>query len=478
MRTNGPGPRELAGLALRLTRARLGAREGESLLWLAAVGAYGVVSLTALTVAAGTVMFYNRWQHPYGLVKEVLEADPSFLVIPKVYFILALVACALVVPSATNLIAGAAVLGARGRERRLASLRLLGLSSGDVTRMTLVDASIQAGLGTLVGLAGYWASHGLWRRLTMLGMPVTASEMWLPWWLLVLVPAVVVLLGLLSSWWGLQQVRISPLGVARRSTRRALGWWRLVGFVVIVGVAWLGWSRFDPKAASGTVLVAVAALVVLVQSVNLIGSWLLQQVSRALAHLPSPVLMWSARRVQADPRLTWKRVGGISVLALVGGFTSLSPIRLTSDGSGAIGSLTRAAQQDFSKGALIALLFALLLTSVSVFISQASAVLERAEQSRAMHRLGAPDSYSLKVMWLETVGPMGVSIVVGVGMGMALAYPVLQQAAAASLRTDLATGSTIMGGVLVVGLVLTVLALSACHPLQRRVLAVQQRVND
>ena len=50
----------LSSLALRLTRARLATRQGEGVLYLAAVAAFALSSALALTVAGGTWMFYNR----------------------------------------------------------------------------------------------------------------------------------------------------------------------------------------------------------------------------------------------------------------------------------------------------------------------------------------------------------------------------------------------------------------------------------
>ena len=53
------------------------------------------------------------------------------------------------------------MLGARGRERRLAALRLLGLSSGDVTRMALIDTLLQATIGVGIGAGLLLAALGL-----------------------------------------------------------------------------------------------------------------------------------------------------------------------------------------------------------------------------------------------------------------------------------------------------------------------------
>lgn len=472
-----PHAHGLTNLALDLTRARVTARQGESLLWAASVGAYAVVTATALTVAAGTMMFWNRWKHPQGLLAEVLAQDPGFEIITASYFVLALVACALVIPSAITLTSGAAVLGARGRERRLATLRLIGLSSTDVTRMTLVDTTIQAVVGMLLGSLGYWFTRRAWTNLTMLGMPLTVEEMTIVWWLAGAVLIAVLLLGLLSSWRGLRQVRISPLGVARLSSRPALKWWRLVAFAAIMVVGGIVWNSFDISGGIGAVIATIAVLAFMIQSINIVGPWILQQLSRAFAQLPWATTTWAARRIETSPTATWQRVSGTALLSLIGGYMALMPISWSSDLEGAQATLAEAAAWDFTKGVVIVLGFGLLLTAVSVFISQASAVLERAEQSRAMHRMGAPTSYPLRVMWTETLAPFVTATILGLVMGLGLSYPMYRAAQDLGMGSD-NNGLLVMVVVLVVGIGFTVAALAACHPLQHRILAIQERAND
>ena len=191
----------LPSLSLQLTRARFAAREGESLLYLASIAAYTVASALALTVAGGTWMFYTRWQEPYGVLAEAVALDPTFEQVSMFYFVLALFACALVIPSVMALASGAAVLGARGRERRLAALRLLGPSSGDVTRMSLIDTVLQALIGTVLGFVIYAVTVPLWTNLEFQALPILVSEMWAPWWLLLAVCLAVPLIGLIATAW-------------------------------------------------------------------------------------------------------------------------------------------------------------------------------------------------------------------------------------------------------------------------------------
>ena len=104
----------LAPLTLQLTAARFRSRQGEGLLYFAGILAYTVASALALTVAGGTWAFWNRSKNPTGLLAEVIAEDPTYSSVLGFYVVLALIACALLIPAMVNLAAGAAVLGARG----------------------------------------------------------------------------------------------------------------------------------------------------------------------------------------------------------------------------------------------------------------------------------------------------------------------------------------------------------------------------
>lgn len=470
------GASGLGSLSLQLTRSRFSSREGESWLYLASILAFGVCSGLALTVAGGTWMFVNRWQHPTGLLAEIVATDPTYKAMPVFYVVLAGIACALLLPSMVGLASAAAVLGARGREKRLSALRLLGLSSGDVTRMSLIDTLIQACIGCAVGALAYFATLPLWSALSMQATPIVAGEMTLPPGLLLLVLLVTVLVGLGASWWGLRQVRISPLGVARRASRPGLKAWRLVAFGGILVAAFVAASALPlgtsllPWMILGTILVSV------VLAINLVAPWFLQLFSGLVAKSPSASMMWAARRIQANPKANWRQASGIAVLSFIGGYIAMMPITITSKGPEAIQTFAQEATWDFTKGALITLGVGLILTATSVLITQASAVLERGEQSRAMTRMGAPAGYLVRVTWIETLGPLLVALVLGGGLGTAMARPMA--AVASSFGQNATTGPAVLSSVMLAGLVLVVAALLATLPLQKQVLRVQERARD
>lgn len=153
------------------------------------------------------------------------------------------------------------------------------------------------------------------------------------------------------------------------------------------------------------------------------------------------------------------------------------PIQLGDGGHAALTDFAAATRWDFTKGVLITLAVGLALAATSILITQASAVFERAEQSRALHRMGAPRSFLTRVMWLETIAPVAVSLLLGYGLGFGLAYPMVRFASQFGFDAPL-SGAPVMGGVIIAGLVLASAAVAACLPLQRQILDDHRRAND
>ena len=213
----------------------------------------------------------------------------------------------------------------------------------------------------------------------------------------------------------------------------------------------------------------------MVWGLNLVAPWVLQHLSRLVAQAPWPSLVWAARRVQANPKATWQQVSGIALLCFISGYVAMMPVSLASAEGGASQSVIEGAVHDFTKGALITLAVGLAIAATSVLINQASAVLERAEQARALDKMGSPRSFLTKASWLETLGPLVLGMALGVGLGAGMAGPVARLAATAGEST---LGPLLLGTVLALGLALVCGALLACRPLQTQVLGTLERRAD
>jgi len=270
---------------------------------------------------------------------------------------------------------------------------------------------------------------------------------------------------------GERRVRISPLGVSRRTNGPRAGVWRIVVFLVTLFSA----PHIIRSVPSQHRYIIVCVMIVaLIAVFDLAGSWFTQLLSRGLARLRGPVMRWTARRIQAAPTATWHRVSAMGLLAFIGGFMSLMPLGLsamkTTEADSAE-SFVYSILWDVDKGAVITLAFGFALTATSILITQASGTIERAEQSRSLHRMGAPAGYGLRVMWMEAYTPLLLAVLGGAGLGIVMGSLLMG-------TSPTSGASPLVVGVITVGLVITGLALGACHPLYHRLLGTHERHND
>ncbi|MDO5626727.1 MAG: FtsX-like permease family protein [Mobilicoccus sp.] len=454
-------------LAPRLALSRMRARRG-AVLDVLGVAAFTVSTWIALTVAGGTWMFVSRWQSlPAG-------ADPDTVAWYAAYVVLALVACALLISPILGLGGAAARLGARGRSRRLASLRLLGMTGREVVSMSLVESLVQAVVGLVLGTGIYVLSLPLWRAVSLQDRPAGGGDMLTPWWLYLAVVAVLLALAAASTVLGLTRVRISPLGVATQQTPPALRWWRaaalVVAFVVFI-VATQGFRVFDINVASYAVVAGLIAIVI--GAVNLVGPFVLQLAAYAGIRTGSPSRLLAARRVLADPRGAWRNVAGVALLGVVAVMTSILPREATDPLFDGVPHEMVVLLRDLATGAFVTLGIALVVGAVMTLIAQSSDVVDRAEESIALDRMGMPRGTMLAARRHQVLGPLVVTLAVSLTAGVVLTVPFVAGGLGQS-----PVGIILLVGVLLVGLVLTLVAAEATRPIQAAILGEQRRRND
>ena len=218
-------------------------------------------------------------------------------------------------------VATATRLAAARRERRLAALRLAGATQGQVGLVSAVEAAIAAGGGTVVGFVAFLAIRPALARVPFDGASFYTSDLHLsPVWAAAValgVPALAVGAAIVS----LRRIRLSPLGVARRSrparpTPRPL-------LLVVAGMALLaGIVTWDSAVRSSEVLTAYAAgaaFVVMILGIVLSGPWLTAVVARAVARFGrgTPSLL-AARRLQDNPAAGFRAISGVILAVFVG----------------------------------------------------------------------------------------------------------------------------------------------------------------
>jgi hypothetical protein len=214
------------------------------------------------------------------------------------------------------LIGTATRLAAARREERFAALRLVGATPRQLSVIASVDAIVGALFGTVLGIgifllvrpalantaitsARYFANH----------VTPTASGYVS---VLIAVPVASAITSLLS----LRRVRISPLGVSRRTTPPAPKVWRLVPVLVgivlfIVGLAITTPESLGAPAFPGLILILIGPVVA--------GPWLTTQAARLLARsVKGAAALLAARRLADNPKAAFRTVRGLVLAVFLG----------------------------------------------------------------------------------------------------------------------------------------------------------------
>jgi len=247
---------------------------------------------------------------------------------PVLQWILAGGACALLLPVLV-LIATASRLSAARREERFAAMRLVGATPRQISVIAAVEATVAAVAGVAVGFALFFVFRPFLIHVPFTGAPLTPGDLSLRWLDVVLVVLGVPIVAAVSARLALRRVRVSPLGVSRRTSSAPP---RIVRIIpLLAGIALLAY--FDavgkPNSNGGQVQELLLGLVLIVVGLVLAGPWLTKVGSQLMANRASrPAGLIAARRLLDNPRAAFRSISGL-VLALF----------VTSAAIGALGSI-------------------------------------------------------------------------------------------------------------------------------------------
>lgn len=458
-------------LVLDLHKAALQTRTGTGIVTLLAIMSLTVSSTIAFLVAGGTWMFYQRAQRPedFPQLQESL-GDMQIDGIMNDWVLLALFACAFLVPTIFSLTAQAAVLGASGREKRLATLRLIGLSSGDITRMTMLETAVQAVIGIALGGLISVLLTPIFSNLTFQYAPVETSEIILPWWGYLTVAVVVFILALGASVAGMQRVRVEPLGVSRKEMPPAVKYRGVIIFAVFTVFTLILVNRTDLTSGVAAVGFLAAVISINIMLINWLAPFLLQVLYRMLAISPGTSHFVASQRITADAKTTWRRSSSMAFFGVIAGFLVISPM-----GNDGLTSLMREDSstfvlfKDITTGGLLTLAFGFVLSSMAIFLGLSSQLFEQAHLTRSLHLMGVKRSFYFRTQLFETLGPIIIVSLIGFAFGAMVGTTML-----AGVVSDVnILGRFIMAGAfLTVGWLFTAGAISAVEPLRNRTLTV------
>jgi hypothetical protein len=209
-------------------------------------------------------------------------------------------------------------LTAARRRRRTATLRLLGASTAQVARLTVVELTVFAGAGALLGAGLHWSLLPLASQVAIKGGTWFPADIRPDPWLTLAVAAAVVAVLVLGALTGLVPAVRDPLGTYRRTGRAGVRpRWRSLLFIA-AAVALFWWRSSNPF-----VTIAFTAVVVLGWGLLAVSPWLLYGLGRLLARTSRTTPGFLAgRRLSDDPQSAWRAVGGLALAAFIGGFVA------------------------------------------------------------------------------------------------------------------------------------------------------------
>lgn len=448
-------------LAPRISFARITSHKSDAWLDLFAVMAFTLSTFMALTVGGGIWMFYR-----YSLLfsEGALPGSTSnTAAFAETFLVCAYIAGVLLVLPIFSLGGSAARLGARGRTLRLASLRLIGMTTSQTIVLALVESISQWLIGTIVGTALYYICLPCWSAFTFFQRPVDPHMMILPIKFVALIIVVLFLIAIASTIAGLSRVRISPLGVARREGSPELRAWRPAVFILAIctfffwAVTYSGTINYKTR-----VLVTGLFLFFIVSGVLIVGGWILQLLVRPFVYSSSASVLLAARRILDDPRASWRPIATLSILSLIGGLVSIVPTDDLQDGW---------VIQDIHTGTLLTLAFGFVISALSTLMNQSSIIFDRADQTLALKAMGTPKSVFSRTRILQVLAPLTFTTTVSASLGLSMSL-----ATASSLVS--AGGIMRILWVMLIGIGLCFVALLLCEPLERNVLGARGRRND
>ena len=463
-------------LVLDLHKAALRTRTGTGLVTLVAIISLTVSSTIAYLVAGGTWMFYQRSLRPqdFHVVQETLANGPDDPIM-STWVIMALFACAFLVPTIVSLTAQAAVLGASGREKRLATLRLIGLSSGDITRMTMLETAAQAAIGIVLG--GFFSVllAPIFSNMKFQDVYISASELILPWWGYLTVAVVVFVLAITASVVGMQRVRVEPLGVSRKEMPPALKYRSAILFVIFTVFTLIMVDRTSMSSGIAAMAIVAAVVSINVMLINWVAPFLLQVFYRMVSIMPGTSHFVASQRIAADAKTTWRRSASMAFFGVIAGYLVISPVGadgLTAMMSEEPGVLMMF--RDLATGGVLTLVFGFVLSAMSVFLGLASQIFEQAHLTRSLHLMGVSRSFYFRTQVFETLGPIIIVSLIGFTFGVMLGSVMLSSGIA---DVNFPMRLSMAGSILGIGWLFPLAAIAAVEPLRTRTLNVG-RDND
>jgi cell division protein FtsX len=303
----------LADLLARTPADQLSPRIGRVV---GTIGPQALRSPQELVAIIGMTSGAMDWSTPVDSFRT--ESLPPNLP-PVAILILVLAVVGALVPVAV-FVSTATRLAAARREQRLAALRLIGATPGQVARLAVVEALLYTAIGTPAGVALFFAL-----RPGVALIPLDGAT----WWPQAMVPpllqalaliAAVQVVGAAAALFGMRRLNVSPLGVQQRVTPPSPSAWRavptLAGLAGLLAgtVVFRGASMAEPL----PLVVMGGSFAAIIGGIAFAGPWLTAVVGRVLGRFSrGPAGLLAGRRLADDPRGSFGAIAGVIMAVFV-----------------------------------------------------------------------------------------------------------------------------------------------------------------
>ena len=381
----------------------------------------------ALTLlVAGGIQAFHLWLGDPSLPGRGAQSRPSNY-LQSAYILFAWSSGFLLLTPLFTLGASAARLSARRRDDRLATLRLLGASTGRITLYTVAEALIYATVGFFIGFVLYLVLTIPFGMLHFLDTPLGAHNMILPAYLVFACYVGCLVIAALSSLFGLSKVTISPLGVRTRANAPKAGIVFLIAGLAVLVLGFIGAQLvleiLRASVSDGTfgtamsvmfvllilTLIVVFPLVLGMIAVDLLGGftvWLYATIRVRIARTPAALLAW--RAVLESPRAAWRQVSGVAmttfIAALIGPVLGQLFRESTSQARRNVQDDTLL--NDMWQGLFLLMFLSYLLVALSALLNQSAAIYERGSLYSSLRMMGTEAAVLKRSRRIVVFGPL------------------------------------------------------------------------
>ena len=391
-----------------------------------AILAFAVTTAVVLVVVGGFLAFAARAEAP--------AADDS----AGFYVLLAGTASVLLLVPLATLGGAAARLAVARRDARLAALRLAGATTAQVSTITILDATVQALAGAVIGAAGMFALVPLVVPIEFQGRAFTYGELLPPWWAYLATIGAVTAVALVSAGASLRKVAITPLGVAARTSPNPLHWSRVVPILAFAAVFAVLWNT-----GMGQILVLILLVAGGFAMMNAIGPWVMSLVGKLSGRrAKTAAQLIAARRIIDAPKTAWRSVGGVALATFIAGMTAA--VALFSS-AGAVDQEEAQLFTDMATGGFLTLAIAGVVAAVSTGVMQAGGVIDRRNEYRALSLAGTDLRVLDEARLRETAVPLVAAVALATGSALVFLLPALGMAVVTSSAVGLQFALSVLG---------------------------------